>query len=1664
MENNMNTEIIGAGGKGGGGGSGAVEAPNTLRSSAIVRIVEVLSEGEIEGICGGAQGIYINDTPLGNNDGTFNFARTAWEYRVGLPSQDYMQGFPAVQAELTINTAVTAVTPVAHTTSSANIDAVKVTMILPQGLYLQDTTTGDMNGTGVNIAIDTKLSSSGTWTSAGTYTIEGKTTSPYERQYRVERPVGSGTWDVRVSRSTGDSNVASLRNATTWARMTEVQDIKLPYNDTAVVGIAIDAESVGNSIPRRSYLVKGLKVKVPTNYNPNSRTYSGLWNGTFQVLWTDNPAWVLYDILTHDRYGLGEFITESQIDKWAFFDAAVYCDGMVSNGKGGSEPRFTFNGAIAQRTDALRIIQNIASMMHAQVVYFNGLVSLTQDRPTSPVKLITKSNVIDGNFTYKSSGLFDRHTAFNVTFNDRADRHLQRVTTIDASTVPTIASTYTSMLSTAEARYGYNPTDVAAFGATTEGQAIRQGLWALDTEINQTEIASWKMSLNGFDLMPGDVVKLYDEDYTTTVGGGRIVSVVGTTVTLDRAVTLTTGSTIDVQLADGKTIETRNISLTAGSFASFTVTAGFSQAVLAGADFIVKTSAAPRQFKVISLKQSDKHLVDIEALYHDPNKYSRVEANLSVPSEIFSNAVQTVTSAPSSVEFRESSNNVNNTITRALLISWGAPTTGAAASYTLQWRLNTGTWTNVTNMTSMSYEIANAASGVYDVKVYANSAYGNQSLPCVGTYTISTTAGTGSTLLAPTALHIVGGTTAFVNASIAFQWTSPAAVTTATLKDFEVKFLDATTSTVLRTVYVASVAPTITQSFIYTFEMNQADGGPRRSVIVEVRCRDTNYKTGPVINATFTNAAISIPSNITHLGGYGSIEIRWDAVLDTDYAGTMVWMSDTTGFALSSATLVFDGKASIFTKVGLIDGATYYFKVGHYDTFSRSASGIAMNVSAQVTDAVAVKPGITVVSSLPLTGTAGQVVFLTTDNKLYRWNGTAWVTAVDVGVEVVSTLPTTGNYEGRVVFLTGDGKLYRYFTGAWTAAVPAVDIAGILTDAQVAALSASKLTGQITATQITDGAISTPKLAAGSVVTASLAASAITADKLAANSVTTVALAAGSVVANTLAVGAVTTNSILAGAITTATIAANAITGNELAANSITAGKIVAGSITGDRLFANTVTADRIDSRGLTIKDAAGTVIFSSGVPLTSSYITPASGWLNSNISLGTLGYTGATNATYGATFGSNIYGQITVGNVSTYIGSAAIGSAYIGTLAAGNIGANTISAGHIVANSITAACIDSRGLSIKDAAGTVIFASGTPLTSANITPAASWLNSNQTLGALGFTGDTNATYGANWSTNVTGASTVNTNISNAATTATWSNVSSRPANVAALSGAENINNGLITMSATGALSGAGGGQITTLPAIDTRYTNAAPNTYSVGITTEFKLTSSIGAPGSASYGTLTTEKSWSTSDAGGFMQVFKSESGTWRRLSAPGWGSWLGWTPVMDQMLTSSNISTFISSAAIGDAYINNLSASKINAGTMSADYITGNTITAGKIIGGEITTTYFAQTATGLYTAEIWVPIPAGASGILVNASFGNSQGTSGSGKDTVSNIGANPGAIYVASGGGYVAQARSNSASVWAYANPPNAYWGFYATRDLLYGYALGPLIITVQVLKR
>ena len=700
----------GGGGKGGGGGSAraAVEAPDSLRSRQYARVLDLVSEGESDGLVNGLQSVYLDDTPVQNADGSFNFTGVTLETRQGTQSQSYIPGFGGVEAEQAVAVEVTAAAPVVRSISNPNANALRVTVSVPQ-LTSQNIENGDLSGTSVALAIDLQTAGGG-YVEQLQDTISGKTTSRYQRAYRIGL-TGSGPWDLRVRRITADSTVAALANATYWDSYTEVIDAKLRYPNSALIALSIDAERFA-AIPRRGYEMRGLHVRIPSNYNPTTRAYAGVWDGSFTTAWTNNPAWCFYDLLTSTRYGLGSFINADQVDKWSLYQIAQYCDELVPSGFGGTEPRFTCNLYLQTRAEAFSVISSFASIFCGMVYWGAGAIISMQDAPADPVALYTPANIVGGQFGYSGSSVKTRHTVALVSWNDPADRYKQKIEYVeDAEGI---------------AIYGIVQTEVVALGCSSRGQAHRYGRRILYTERMETETVTFRSGLDGLAVSPGEIIQTADPVRAGVRMGGRLLAATADFLTLDAPVTIAVGAsyTLWAVLPDG-TVESRLVTTGVGTTETLSVSPMFGTAPQAMSIWVLAASnLAPETWRVISISEVDNTHAEVAALKYSPGKYSEIEQNIMLESLPVS-SLGMAQLAPSDLIISESLYLVTPVVVGSrVTVSW----LGAAQYYELQYRLNGENW-HVVSTQASSIDIQPAEVGKYEFILRAINAIGRRSLP-----------------------------------------------------------------------------------------------------------------------------------------------------------------------------------------------------------------------------------------------------------------------------------------------------------------------------------------------------------------------------------------------------------------------------------------------------------------------------------------------------------------------------------------------------------------------------------------------------------------------------------------------------------------------------------------------------------------------------------------------------------------------------------------------------------------------------------------------------------------------------------------------------------------------------------------------------------------------
>jgi predicted phage tail protein len=711
------TKIIGSGGggKGGGGGSQrvAVEEKDSLQSKAFAQVLDLLCEGEIGGLVDGLKSIYFDGTPVENTNGTLNFKGLDIKTRVGTQDQEYIPGYSATQNEVQVGVEVRREDPnigITRTVTNESVDAVRVRISIPQ-FTEQDMSTGDIRGSEVTYKI--QLQSNGTgYNDVSTETVIGKSTSKYERSTRVEL-TGEPPWDIRVIRETKNSTQSAVQNRIFWESYTEIVDGKLSYPNSALVAISIDASQF-SSIPTRGYEVKLLKIKIPSNATvreDGSLEYSGTWDGEFQIAWSSNPAWVLYDILTAKRYGLGNFINEDLVDKWALYTCGKYCDELVDDGDGGLEPRFSCNLYIQSRQEAYQVIQDIASIFRGMTYWASGTITVVQDSPADAEMLFTPANVVDGLFNYSGSSAKSRHTVAIVAWNDPEDFYKQKAEYVEDQD--------------GIARYGILEAQVTAFGCTSRGQANRVGRWLLYSEQYQTEIVNFRTGLEGGICRPGQVIKVADPVRAGARRGGRIVSATTTTVRVDQVLTIDAfNHKLSVVLPDG-TVEERQILSVNGK--DLEVATAFSAAPNNGSIWMISSSSIEAQvFRVVSASEADDGTYQVTALAHNPDKYDAIENGLQLEPRSIS-ILSSIPDSPVNLKLTETLYAVDADVRVKLTVSWNSVT--GASSYGGQYQREGGNIIKFAETTTNEIEILNVEPGVYTATIFAINPVGAQSLP-----------------------------------------------------------------------------------------------------------------------------------------------------------------------------------------------------------------------------------------------------------------------------------------------------------------------------------------------------------------------------------------------------------------------------------------------------------------------------------------------------------------------------------------------------------------------------------------------------------------------------------------------------------------------------------------------------------------------------------------------------------------------------------------------------------------------------------------------------------------------------------------------------------------------------------------------------------------------
>ncbi|EOZ2939948.1 phage attachment tail tip protein J [Escherichia coli] len=709
-------------GKGGGKAHTPREAKDNLKSTQMMSVIDAIGEGPIEGPVKGLQSILVNKTPLTDTDGNPVIHGVTAVWRAGEQEQTPPEGFESSGAETGLGVEVTKAKPVTRTITSANIDRLRVTFGVQS--LVQTTSKGDRNPSSVRILI--QLQRNGRWVTEKDVTINGKTTSQFLASVILDN-LPPRPFNIRMVRETADSTTDQLQNKTLWSSYTEIIDVKQCYPNTAIVGLQVDAEQFGGQQMTVNYHIRGRIIQVPSNYDPEKRTYSGIWDGSLKPAYSNNPAWCLWDMLTHPRYGMGKRLGAADVDKWALYAIGQYCDQTVPDGFGGTEPRMTFNAYLAQQRKAWDVLSDFCSAMRCMPVWNGQTLTFVQDRPSDVVWPYTNSDVVvDDNgvgFRYSFSALKDRHTAVEVNYTDPQNGW----------------QTSTELVEDPEAilRYGRNLLKMDAFGCTSRGQAHRAGLWVIKTELLETQTVDFTLGSQGLRHTPGDIIEICDNDYAGILTGGRVLSIDAATrtLTLDREVTLpeTGAATVNLINGSGKPV---SVDITEHPAPDRIQVSTLPDGVETyGVWGLSLPSLRRRLFRCVSVRENTDGTFAITAVQHVPEKEAivdngaRFEPQSGSLNSVIPPAVQHLTVEVSAAD--------GQYLAQA---KWDTPRVVKGVRFSL--RLTSGKGTDARLVTTAitadtEHRFSGLPLGEYTLTVRAINSYGQQGEPATTTFRIA---------------------------------------------------------------------------------------------------------------------------------------------------------------------------------------------------------------------------------------------------------------------------------------------------------------------------------------------------------------------------------------------------------------------------------------------------------------------------------------------------------------------------------------------------------------------------------------------------------------------------------------------------------------------------------------------------------------------------------------------------------------------------------------------------------------------------------------------------------------------------------------------------------------------------------------------------------------
>jgi predicted phage tail protein len=677
------------------------EAPDSLRSVAVAKILIAIGEGEFAGNPT-AQDIFLDNTPLQDPQGNMNFPNVKWEFRSGSVEQSYIQGIPSIENETSLGIELRSGTPWVRAISNTELSAVRLRFAWP-ALQSVDAS-GNVNGYRIEYKVEL-ATDGGAYQQVLSEAVDGKTTSTYERTRRIDLPAATSGWLIRVTRITANQNNNKIADTMQIAGFTEVIDAKLRYPNTALLYIEFSAEQFRN-IPAVTIDCQARKWLVPSNYNPETRSYTGIWDGTLKEAWTDNPAWITYGVTVNDRFGLGRRIKPWQVDKWELYRIAQYCDQLVPDGKGGQEPRFICNLNLQGKADAWALLRDISAIYRGMTYWAQGQVFTLSDMPraTDFDFAYTRANVIDGKFTYSSASERTRYSRALISYDNPANNYDTDVTAVTDAKL--------------QRRYGDNPLEISAIGCTRESEAQRRGKWALLTNSKDRGI-NFRVGLDGRIPLPGYVIPVADELLAGRAIGGRISAVAGRSITLDRDTQAKAGDRLILNLPNGK-CEGRTVQSVAGRVVTVTV----AYSAVPEHELVWALDAddlAVPLYRVTSVSRPEPGVFEISAVQYDPSKFAHIDTGARLEERPISVIPITVVPAPASVTVTSNSVVSQGIAVATMTITW--PAVNGAVGYDVEWRKDSGNWIKLPRTGATGVDVVGIYAGAYLARVRAVSSF-----------------------------------------------------------------------------------------------------------------------------------------------------------------------------------------------------------------------------------------------------------------------------------------------------------------------------------------------------------------------------------------------------------------------------------------------------------------------------------------------------------------------------------------------------------------------------------------------------------------------------------------------------------------------------------------------------------------------------------------------------------------------------------------------------------------------------------------------------------------------------------------------------------------------------------------------------------------------------